>query len=280
MKTILTRSALALSVATILGLVGTSRSFADDSRPASKENEDVYKGTITAIDRLDKTVSVKGFLFSKTFNTAEPCKVSLEDQPVASLSDLHPGQKVDVHYQDVQGVLVAGQIVQHDQMLTGYIAAIDPGKRTFVVKGSGGKQDFTAPENCSVVLKDDKVGTLENLKVGHHVNVAYEPADGAWTAHKIEQKAEKFVGTIQAIDGETRTVKAKSFLAQKKFNLADSCRIVVPDKPDARLRDLRIGDRVEFSYEEADGVLVANRVGRDAHASETEGTETAKINNQ
>jgi hypothetical protein len=69
-------------------------------------------------------------------------------------------------------------------------------------------------------------------------------------------------------------------MSEKKFNLADGCRIVVANKPDASLRDLRIGDKVEFSYEDADGVLVANRIGRDTNLAETEGSHTAKLNEE
>jgi hypothetical protein len=82
------------------------------------------------------------------------------------------------------------------------------------------------------------------------------------------------------LDARTRTVKARSFMTEKKFALADGCRIVVANKPDASLRDLRIGDQVEFSYENADGVLIASRIGRDANLAETESSQTAKLNNQ
>lgn len=281
MKTMFTRAATTLAVL-IAGLVWPSPSYGDETStaPANQAEAKVYKGTVTAIDAVEKTVTVKGFIFSKTFNASDACKVALEDKPEATLSDLRVGQKVEVHYQNAQGVLVAGEIDQHNLTLKGYITAIDPAKRTLAVKTSMSTREFAIGNDCSVILKDKRVGTLENLKVGHTVNVAYDPADDAWTAHKIVQKAETFVGTIQALDAGTRTVKARSFMSEKKFNLADGCRIVLPDKPDARLRDLRIGDKVEFSYEDANGVLVANRIGSDVNMTETENPQTAKINNR
>ena len=57
---------------------------------------------------------------------------------------------------------------------------------------------------------------------------------------------------------------------------SDGCRIVTPENPDAALRDLRIGDRVEFVYEEKAGVLIANRIGHDSPPAAAVGSETAK----
>jgi Cu/Ag efflux protein CusF len=281
MKTMFTRAATSLAVV-IVGLVWASPTFADDAALAAAERatDKLYKGTVTAIDAVEKTVSVKGTLFSKTFNASDACKVSLEDKPEAALSDLRVGQKVEVRYQNAQGVLVAAQILQHNLTMKGHITKIDPDKRLIAVKSGMSTRELRVADNCSVLLKDKRVGTLENLKVGHTINLAYDPADGALTARKIEQKAETFVGTIQALDAGTKTVKARSLMSERKFNLAAGCRIVVANKPDASLRDLRIGDKVEFSYEDADGVLVANRIGRDANMAETENPHTAKLNKQ
>src|SRR6478609_10360783 len=280
MKTIFTRVTTTLAVV-VAGLVCSSPSFGDESSTpeAARESGKVYQGTVSALDVTEKTVSVKGSMLSKTFNASDACKVSLEDKPDAVLSDLRVGQKVEVHYQSAHGVLVAGQITQHNLLLKGYITAIDPTKRMLALKSSSSTQHLKVADDCKVILKDKRYGTLESLKIGHTINVAYDPADGAITARKIEQKAETFVGTIQALDARTRTVKARSFMTEKKFALADDCRIVVANKPDASLRDLRIGDQVEFSYENADGVLIANRIGRDANLAETENSQTAKLNN-
>jgi len=275
MKTISTRAVVTLGIA-IATLVCARPAFADDSTATNQEKEKVYKGTVMAVDPTEKTVLVKGHILNKTFNAAETCKVSLEDKPEAALDKLRPGHKVEVYYQNARGVLVANRIVQHNQVINGYITAVDPAQRTLAIKSSGGKKHFAVAEDCDVRLKDAKVGTLENLKIGHSVSIAYDPADGVWTAGKIEQKAEAFVGTIQAIDAGTRTVRARSFMSERKFNLADGCRIVVEDKADAGLRDLRIGDRVEFSYEDANGVLVVNRIGREPNVPDPESAQTAK----
>jgi Cu/Ag efflux protein CusF len=278
MKTKFTRNVSLLGVA-ICALLGANIARADGQNPpAAAVNPDskTYEGTVTAVDPLEKTLTVKGTLFSKTFNVSDACQVSLEDKAMAGLNDLRPGHQVEVQFQNVQGVLAAGHVQQHNRVLDGYIARIDPAQRTLVIKDGPSKKELVVAEDCIVRLKDEKIGTLENLKVGHVVRVAYEPTDKTWTARKIEQQAESFVGTIQAIDATSRTVKARSFMSERKFNLADGCRIVVDGKADAGLRDLRIGDKVEFSYEEANGVLVANRIGHDANLPEPEAAHTAK----
>ncbi len=279
MKTKLVRATVAINVA-ILSLAGASPLFGDESVAAGQKKEKSYRGTVTAVDPTERTVAVKGILFSKTFNAGDTCEVSLEDKPNAGLNDLRPGHKVNVLYQNAQGVLVARRFVQHNLVLKGYITAIDRGKRTLALKGPAGTRNFAIAEDCDVIFQDKKGGTLEELEVGHTVSVAYESANDSWVVHKIELKTGKFAGTIRAIDAETRTVKAKGLLSERRFKLADGCRIVVDGRPGAGLRDLRIGDRVDFAYEDANGVLVASRIGRDANPSETPSAQAAGINNQ
>ena len=271
-------AAVTLSVA-LMCLAGASRIRAEEAAtaPADQRHEKTFEGTVTAIDPEARTMTVKRFLFSKTFHAAEPCEISFADRPAASFNKLRPGNKVEVQYQDAEGVLVADKILQHYDMLNGYITVIDPGQRKLVIKGRAGTRNLVAAEDCRVILHQDEVGTLDNLEVGHAVTVAYEPSDGDWTAHKIEQKAESFTGTIRAIDATAQTITARNFMSERKFNLADGCRIVVADKPDGGLRDLRIGDRVEFSYQNANGVLIANRIGRNMISSETESSPTAGL---
>ena len=108
------------------------------------------------------------------------------------------------------------------------------------------------------------------------VKVVYEPSNGSLAAQRIEQRDDRFVGTIRAIDAGTRTIKAKNMFTEKKFSLANGCRIVVQGSPDAKLSDLRIGEAIAVSFENVDGVLVADRIGHDNDLPITE-TQTAKI---
>jgi Cu/Ag efflux protein CusF len=272
MKTTLIRNAVVLTGVTF-ALVCSNPAVADEQSPGSNaaqqytHNEKSFGGTITALHPKERTMSVKAFLFSKTFNIPENCKVSMEDQPKSSLADLHTGQKVEVAYDDDKGVLIARSIVQSDIVYSGHIKSIDPAKRTLTVEHNAFNRDFAISHDCEVVLNNDRPGSLDDLKVGHTVNVIYERGNGRRVARKIEQKYETFTGTIRAIDASTKTVKAKDLMTVKKFNLASGCKIVVNGNPDCRLSDLRIGDRVAFSYEDDDGILVANRIGKDEKSS-------------
>ena len=264
----------------LITLFCASQAIADQATHATSakaaQKDKACNGMITAVDQKEKTVSVRTFLFNKTFNISDNCRVSLEDNPDASVTDLHPGQKVDVHYESTQGVMVAHRIVQHNLVFVGYITSIDPDGRKLVVKHGASSKDFVIDHNCQVVLNDDKSGGLEDLRIGHTVNVVYESAHDTLAAHRIEQKYETFVGNILAIDAGTRTVKAKRFLEERKFNLAKGCQIVIQGRKGAGLSDLRIGDRVAFSYEDADGVLVANRIGLDETTHEGGSTKVTK----
>ncbi|HXR04467.1 MAG TPA: DUF5666 domain-containing protein [Verrucomicrobiae bacterium] len=272
MKTSVMRMAVVAGMA--FNLICASPTKGDESAPVQKDK--IFKGTVTAVDQKEKTVSARDFWGTKTFNVADNCKVSLEDQPAASLGELRPGQKVEVGYENAHGVLVANRVAQHNLVFTGYISAINPAKRTLTIKHGSFSRDFAVPENCVVVIRDNNTKTLDDLKVGHTVNVVYESANGSPLARSIEQKSPTFVGTIQAIDAETRTVKAKDLLAEKTFHLADGCQIVVGGKPGGSLSDLRIGARFAFTYEDTDGVLVVNRIGYDAASASMESAQAVK----
>ena len=274
---------LKLTVAITSGafcLAGACPAAADGlPEPAQKHSQ--YTGMITAVDDEERTLSVKGFWIAKNFNAADNCKVTFENRPESSWADLRPGQKVEVRYANAHGVLVAHGIVQRDITLNGHITDIQPSQRTFTLKTGRTGRNFEIADACIVVLNDEKAGSLSDLEPGHSVSVVYERPDrDSYVARRIEQKSESFVGTIRAIDAGTQTVKAKGFLSEKKFNLADDCRIVIDGNPDGRLSDLRIGDRVEFSYEDADGVLVANRIGRERVEPQTETAQAAKADDQ
>lgn len=283
MKTMLmTRMAITV-VGLTLGLAGAGLARGDDQLAAAKperqasqsEKASSYKGSVVAVDPQEKTVTVRGGLTTRTFNAGDHCKVTLEDNPRASLADLAAGHKVAVQYRKVQGVLVAQEVTQHNRSFKGHVTALDPAKRTMAVKHGMFTRNVTLVEGSTVIVKNDKIGTVENLRIGDTVTVIYQSANDPLIAHRVEQKNPTFTGNIRAIDARTRTVTARSLMGEKKFHLANSCKIVVNGKTDAGLSDLRIGDRMSVSYEDADGVLVANRIGRESAGNEESEAATA-----
>ena len=283
MKTMLmTRMAITV-VGLALGLAGAGLARGDDqvstakpeSQASNSEKPSSYTGSAVAVDPQEKTVTVRGGLTTRTFNAGDSCKVALEDKPRASLSDLAAGQKVEVQYRKVQGIPVAQQVIQQNRSFKGHITALDPGKRTIAVKHGMFTRGFALAEGSAVIVKNDKAGSLENLRIGDTVTVIYQSDNDPLIAQRVEQKNPTFTGTIRAIDARTRTVTARSLMGEKKFHLANGCKIVVDGKADAGLSDLRIGERMSVSYEDADGVLVANRIGRQPAGKAENESETA-----
>ena len=265
MKTITTRRVAVLVL--VLNLVGAGAVLGKDM--GGTQHEKTCKGDVIGVNQKAGTVSVKTFWGHKTFNAAADCKVSLENQQHASLGALHPGQMVEVRYEDAHGVLIADQIVQHDLTLDGYVAAIDPKERTLRVRGGLFRHDFNVAKDCAVMVSGDRLGSLADLKLGQTVTVTYERGKGPLLAEKIEQKSPTFDGTVQAVDADARTVKVKGVLSEKTFHLADGCKIVANGKMMERLNELRIGGRVAVTYEDEHGVLVASRVGLNEAATKT-----------
>lgn len=263
MKTIRTHAAVTVAV-TLLGLASVSSAM-DSSCPANCQGK-IYKGSVSSVNTRDNTISVKSFFFTRTFNAGTNCKVSLQDKPMATLADLQPGERVDIRYMDDHGVYIAMNIAQHDLMLSGHITAIDPAARTMTMTHDRGlaSRTFRIDPSCAVTMRGNKAGDLNNLQVGDMVHVAYLSQNGADLAKRITQGSDTYVGTIEAINANTRSVTA----GDKRFDLANNCEIVVGGKMGGNLGDLRIGEEISLSYDNADGVLVANRISPVAPGSE------------
>lgn len=259
----------------LLILACVSGAPGDEIPPA--QNVKTFDGKIASVNDKERVIAVKGLVFTRTFNGADNCKVTFELNPQGSWSDLHPGQRVRIRYEDVQGVLIARQIGQYNLVFKGYVTAIDPSKHTMTVKHGAYNRNFVLAYDCSIIIKDNKTGPLDHLKVGHTVNVIYEEESGSPMTRRIEQLTPTFVGTISAIDAGTKVVKARDFLDEKKFNLADDCKIVIGGKPDGDLSALRIGESVSFSYEDVNGVLVAGRIAQEATSGEMRKASDPKV---
>ena len=155
------------------------------------------------------------------------CAYNMVDTDNGSIADLRPGQKVTVNYRDADGVLAADRVEQQPLRYEGMVKTMDATNHTLVVQVRGMDRAFEIADDCQVALHGDKTGTLADVQPGNHVTVTYEIPNDTFTARKIAQTSARFTGTLTAIDLNERTVKAKSFLDTKKFNLGDNCAIVL-----------------------------------------------------
>src|ERR1051326_2549497 len=109
----------ALCVAGSLGALSLL-TRADDAAAAAADHQKLktYSGIIESQDAKDRTVTVKGLLFRKTFHAGESCRVLDPQGKAAELSDLRAGQKVKVDYRDAHGVFVAESIARERMAYT------------------------------------------------------------------------------------------------------------------------------------------------------------------
>lgn len=220
-----------------------------------KTKAKTYTGMVRSVDAQNRTVTVKKFVGSKRFNLGDACAFTLADKNASSINGVRAGQKVTLTYQDANGVLVADHLVQKPLLHKGTVKAIDAEKHTLTV---GGKT-YQIADDCAVVLRDNKAGTLAEVKPGHLVTVLHEDPEGIATARQIAQTSETFTGSLTAIDLSEKTIKAKAAFGSKQFNLANNCTILLGGKP-AEMSSLKPGDKLEFSYDEINGVNVVTRI--------------------
>jgi hypothetical protein len=89
-----------------------SPAWADQSAPAAKPDE-TYSGMVVSVNPNARTLEVKEFLSSKTFDLSDKCTIVLWRKPLGTINDLRLGEKVTVSYRDANGTLVANRILQN-----------------------------------------------------------------------------------------------------------------------------------------------------------------------
>jgi hypothetical protein len=269
MKTTGIKNWTAVCVA-VLTTTGMLQASADQTVARPEKN---YTGTVASVAPKEHTLDVKGFVFGKKFNLGDTCVYVLLDNNSAAISDLRPGEKIRVRFQDASGVLVADRVDQEPMRYEGMVTAINPQNQTLTVHVRGMDKTFQIADGCGVVLRDDKSGTLADIQVGNHVTVTYETPQDTLTAREIAQTSAIFTGTLTAIDLDERTVKAKAMFETKKFELADNCAIVINGKTDGQLSDLKPDDELVLSYDDINGINVVNRIApTQAQVNPTDGT--------
>jgi len=88
--------------------------------------------------------------------------------------------------------------------------------------------------------------------------VSADDASAKATAAKPDKT---YTGTVVSVDPKENMLDVKAFpFSNKKFNLGDTCTYTIVGKDTGAIGDLRPGQRVTVSYQDAHGVLVADRV--------------------
>ena len=158
--------------ASVLTKTAASKALGEDAATAVKPHKN-YTGTVMSVDTQEHLLGLKGMILSKTFNLGDNCTYILVDKPAGTLSDLRPGQRVTVAYQEAHGVLVADRVAQQPVRYEGTVKAYDPIQRTLTLHGRGLDKAFQIAGDCKVVLRDDKAGVLADIQTGDYVTVTY-----------------------------------------------------------------------------------------------------------
>lgn len=266
--------AYAAPVTIARGTEADARPLPASSSPTNTIHQ--FEGTLRNVNVSGRSVRVKNFWSGRLFEVGNSCEISLQDKPDASISDLIPGQKVNVTFKDFEGVRVATRIMQTNVVITGPVLAIDVPNRTFRVKDGWFSKIITAGPNCTLILRDGSNHPFKDLKIGQRVTVKYITPETGNVAQEIQQRSLEFSGRVDALDARTDTIRVSSLLTDKTFRLGNDCQIVVDGKLGGELKDLRIGDRISFHYDDVDGVLVANRIERESTTEEPKATQLSR----
>ena len=91
---------------------------------------------------------------------------------------------------------------------------------------------------------------------------AYRASADDASANATAAKPDKtYTGTIVSIDPKEHLLDVRGFpFSSKKFNLGDTCTYTIVGQDTGAIGDLRPGQKVTVGYQNAHGVLVADRV--------------------
>jgi Cu/Ag efflux protein CusF len=98
------------------GKVTVSYATPGGARVAQKieQTGSTFTGTVEAIDADARTLKAQHLLSEKKFNLAKDCPIVIGGKSDGKLSDLRIGDKLSVHYEEMDGVLVATCVARED----------------------------------------------------------------------------------------------------------------------------------------------------------------------
>ena len=84
----------------------------------------------------------------------------------------------------------------------------------------------------------------------------------AWNAFAAEQTRNVFTGKITALTSDEPSITVQGIDGSRRFGIDSDTVISTTADSDADLDDLQVGDQVNVSYTDDDGILTARRVER------------------
>ena len=243
-----------------------------DQQTSETRHEKTWRGTLTEVNAQNRTIRCERWMVTETFRLGDHCVVSAIDKTDATLSDLHPGEKVEIQYQKGEGVRVAERIAERALSYVGRVRDMDRRDRIVTIENKAFHKTFSVAGDCEVIRADGNRGTIEDVRPGFKVIVTYETPGGAPVAYRLREESVTLVGKLVAIDLPDRTLKVTEGSSEKTFTAGKECKIVVNGKTNTRLSDLVLGQDYRLTFENIDGVNVVASI---TPASEPNSNETA-----
>ena len=177
-----------------------------------------------------------------------------------TLRDLHPGDPVNVTYQELHGVLIADHVTDRSLRFQGTIRQVDPNSGRLTIAQGHVAREFTLADDGRVITASGMDGSLYDLQPGDRAAVIYVRSGRSLIAQRISETTLSYEGKLEAIDLPERIVKTEDPLGEQQFSVADQCQIVVGSSHNAQLQDLKLDHNYNFTYELVNGVKVADRI--------------------
>ena len=225
------------------------------------KTEITWSGTLSAVDLRNHCLEGETWWYiPQTFVLGKQCDVSVMGQDKKGLADLHPGDSLRVTYRDADGVLIADHIVDLSLRYQGTVQSVDPDSNTMTVGQGRQSRTFTLADEGKVVTAEGMDGSLYDLTPGDMVTIIYAQSNHSRVASQIHEMTLSYQGKLEAVDLPQRIVKAADALSEQQFSVADHCRIILAGNKSAQLKDLELEHDYTISYEQINGVKVADRI--------------------
>jgi hypothetical protein len=146
-----------------------------------------------------------------------------------------------------------------DKSYAGTVVSVNPDGRTIEVRGILFSKEFNLGENCAYVLWNKSAGSINDLRPGEKVTVAYQDANGVLASDRVTQEPMTVTGTVNAVDPATHTLTLGSKWTEKTYQMPDSC-VVLLDGKSSSPANLKRGYYVTITYESPNHRLVARQI--------------------
>ena len=150
-----------------------------------------------------------------------------------------------------------------DKTYTGTIVFVDPKEYMLGVKGFlFSTKEFNLGKNCSYVIADKDDGTVNDLRPGQRVEVAYQNIHGVPIVDRVTQKPMRVEGVVKAIDPATHQVTLSAVFLDKTFRMPADCTVTLHDGRSGSIADIQSGNHVTVTYEVPDGQATAREIAQ------------------